>query len=397
MSFYWLWLKRVLFSSKTIFQFSALFSLFGLILAVASLTIAILVVNGFSSGLEKALVDRQGHLRLQADNNVFKEDILEDIANYKKFIANQALFLSFEGLILNGPHFKGVLFEAVEDEKLKSFPFLKNRILKGNLEHSEPFVIIGSALAKELKLTLGSSSSVIVSQSEDSYFSRKQFRFTVAGIADFGRHEFNSFFVLMPLSSAQSLGMDKVSGISLWIKNKNQLGLLKQKMKNSLKGSYSIHSWKDLDRAFFEVIESDKKIIFLVLFILIIVAGFNVSSSLFVQVFKRTKDISILKSLGAKKSLVRNLFLLNGLIFGFLGSAIGIFTGLFLCHILVFIQNKWRLIPEQIYKVNELVLDWQNHDLLFVFIASVTIVILSSLLPARRAYKMNIRTGLYHK
>ena len=370
---------------------------FGMVLAVASLTVALLVVNGFSSGLEKSLIDRQGHLRLQAKNNVFKKDILKDIASYKEFIANQALFLSFEGLILNGPLFKGVLFEAVEDEKLKSFSFLRNRILEGNLEHSKPFVIIGSALAKELKLKAGSSSSVIVSQSEDSYFSRKQFRFKVAGIADFGRHEFNSFFVLMPLSSAQSMGMNEVSGVSLWIKNKKQLSLLKQKMKNSLKDAYFVHSWKDMDKAFFEVIESDKKIIFLVLFILIIVAGFNVSSSLFVQVFQRTKDINILKALGAKKSLVRNLFLLNGLIFGFLGSAIGIFTGLFLCHILVFIQNKWRLIPEQIYKVNELVLDWQNPDLLLVFIASLIIVILSSLLPARRAYKMDVRTGLYYK
>ena len=397
MSFYSLWLKRILFSSKTIFQFSALFSLFGLILAVASLTVAVLVVNGFSSGLEKALIDRQGHLRIQSENNISKEEILKDISDYRGFISHQTLFSSFEGLILHGSHFKGVLFEAVEDEKLKSLSFLKRRILEGNLEHSEPFVVLGSALAKELNLAPESSVSVIVSQVEDSQFSRKQSQFKVAGIADFGRHEFNSFFVLMPLSSAQSLGMHKISGVSLWIKDRNQLSSLKRKMESSFKETYFIHSWKDRDRGFLEVIESDKKIIFLVLFILMIVAGFNVSSSLFVQIFRKTKDISILKALGAKKRLVRNLFLLNGLIFGFVGSTIGIFTGLLFCYILVFIQNQWRFIPEKVYKVNEIVLDWRSPDILFIFIASLVIVLLSSLLPANRAYNMDVRTGLSHK
>ena len=88
MNFYWLWLKRVLFSSKTIFQFSALFSLFGLVLAVASLTVALLAFNGFSSGLEKALVEKQGHLRIQTASPIAPEKILEDIEGYKDFLIN---------------------------------------------------------------------------------------------------------------------------------------------------------------------------------------------------------------------------------------------------------------------------------------------------------------------
>ena len=393
-AFYWLWLKRVLFSSKTIFQFSALFSLFGLILAVASLTVAILSVNGFSSGLEKTLVDKQGHLRIQAKNNIFKEELLEDITDYKDFFSNQALFLSFEALILHEGRFKGVFFEAVQDEKLKSFSFLKNRILEGDLESSEPFVILGSTLAQELNLSVGSEVLVIVSQSEDSYFSRKQSQYKVSALVDFGRHEFNSRFVLMPLSSAQVLGMDKVSGVSLWLKRKDQTDFLNKRLKNTLEDSYFVSSWKDMDKNFFEVIESDKKIIFFVLFILIIAAGFNVSSSLFVQVFRKTKDISILRAMGAKKGTIRNLFLLNGLILGAFGTALGIFVALLLCYMLIFIQNRWRFLPAKVYKINEIVLDWQSMDMLLIFIVSLIVVILSSFLPANRAYKMNVKTGL---
>ena len=396
MNFYWLWLKRILFSSQTVFQFSALFSFFGLILAVASVTVALLAVEGFSSGLEKALIGRQGHLRIQAKDHIFKEELLEDISAYKDFFANQVLFLSFEGLILRDSRFKGVVFEAVEDEKLKSLSFLKKHILEGDLESSEDFVVLGSDLARELKVSVGSLVSVIVSRSEDSYFSKKQARFKVSAIADFGRHEFNSSFVLMPLSSAGSLGFNQISGVNLWIKNQDQASFLKHKLESSLEDFYFVRLWKDMDRSFFEVIESDKKIIFFILLILIVSAGFNVSSSLFVQVFRKTKDISILKAMGAKRGLIRNLFLFNGLVVGFFGSAIGILAGLFVCYMLIFIQNKWRLIPAKIYQVNEIVWDWRNSDLLLIFIASLIIVILSSLLPANRACKMNVKTGLSH-
>ena len=397
MNFYWLWMRRVLFSSKNIFQWGSLFSLFSLILSVASLTVALLVFNSVSSSLENILIDKQGHLRIQAKENLSKKKLLEDMEIYEEFFSDKALFLSFEGLVLHGRRFKGVLFEGIQDEKLKSLSFLKNRILEGDLESPGPFLVVGSNLAEELKLSAGSSTEVIVSQAKDSIFSRKQARFKVGAVADFGRHEFNSSFVLMPLSSVPVLGFDQISGASLWLKHKDQIHTLKQDMEKTLEEFYVVQSWKDMDRAFFAVVESDKKIIFFVLLILIISAGFNVSSSLFVQVFRRTKDISILKTIGAKRKVIRNLFLLNGLILGFFGTAIGILLGLLMCHVLVFIQNKWHFIPAKVYQVHEIVWDWQSSDLLLVFIASLIIVILSSLLPAARAYKMNIKMGLSYE
>ncbi len=394
MSFYELWLKRVLFSSKTIFQFSSLFSLLGLILAVASLTVALLAVNSFSSSLENILINQQGHLRIQAQNNVSKEELLESIAVYREHFSSQAVFLSFEGLIIKGRHFKGAFFEAIQDDKLKSLSFLKNNILEGHLESSEPFLVLGRELAEELKLSAGDSVTALASPSEDSHFSRKQAHFKAGAIADFGRYDWNSSVILMPLSFARQLSYDQVSGASLWLKSGHQIDLLKQKMENSLGDFYTVRSWRDIDRAFLSAVESDKKIIFFVLFILVVSAGFNISSSLFIQVFRRAKDISVLKAMGAKKRQLRNLFVLNGLLLGFIGSVIGISAGLLICYLLIVAQNKWRFIPIKAYQVNEIVWNWQSSDLLLIFIASLSIVILSSLLPAGRACKMSVKAGL---
>ena len=392
MAFYILWLKRVLFSAKTVFQFSSLFSLFGLILAVAVLTVAVLAVNGFSSGLEKALVDKQGHLRIQSDHGVLKEDLLEITEDYKDFFDKTVFFLSFEALIVKGQSFKGAFFEAIEDKKLKSLSFLKNRMIEGHLDFSSTFVVLGSELAEELNLSVGSKVSVIVSQGLN--LSRKQAQFKLAGIIDFGRYEFNSFFALMPLSSSQILGFNQVSGMSLWLKDKSRVAFLKRELSQALPPHYSIQSWKDSDRAFFEIIESDKKIIFFVLLILIISAGFNVSSSLYIQVFKRTKEISILKAMGIKRTAIRNLFLLNGFILGAFGSALGLILGLLICALLIFLQNQWHFIPAQAYQINEIAWAWSFFDILQIFLISLFVIVLSSVLPARRAYKMNVKRGL---
>ena len=384
-----------MFSSNSLFQFSSLFSLVGLILAVAILTVALLVINGFSSGLEKTLIGKQGHLRIFSEENVSEREVLERIKPYQSALSSQALFFSFEGLILYKHNFKGVFFEAIQDEKLKTLSFLKNRIIEGSLMASkEPFVLVGSDLAQELNLSIGSEVLVLVSRPEDSYFSKKTLTYKLSAIVDFGRYEYNSRFVLMPLSSVQALGKDQVSGVSLWLKKKEQTEFFKKQLKKRLKDSYFVYSWKEVDEAFFNIIESDKKIIFFVLLILIIVAGFNVSSSLFVQVSRKTRDINILKAMGAKQGVVRNIFLLKGLILGVFGTIFGLLLGLLFCYMLLFAQEKWRFLPAKVYEVNEVVLDWQNKDLVLIFVVSLIVVLLSSYIPARRAYKMAVRRGL---
>ena len=457
MNFYTLWLRRVLFSSQTLFQFSSLFSLFGLVLAVASLTAALLAINGFSAGLEKILVNRQGHILVQPAVPSSKEEILEELSFYREEIDRELFFFSFEALLVKDRSFKGVLFEAIEDDKIDQFSFLKTSLLEGSLNHSKKMnkenladrtkkdkrrlnhskkaskenpsekmnkensseevlesfqegnvesltkresknladsLFIGSELAKALNVSVGSRLSAVIAESEDPLFSRKRTDFQVKAILDFGRHDFNSSFALLPLSSAQKLGFDKLSGVKLWLKDSRQSLPLSQKLSQSLPPSYSVKSWMSADPAFFEIIQSDKKIIFFVLIILVISAGFNVSSSLFIQVFKRTKEINLLKALGVESSHLRNLFLLNGLILGFAGSIFGIILGLFVCWLLILIQNKWSFIPAQTYQINEIVWEWSFSDLFLIFFVSLFVITLSSVLPARRASKLNIKTAL---
>ena len=188
---YRLWLKRILFSTRNLFQFSSLFSLFGLILAVAALSTALLVIDGFSAGLKRAIWDISGHVMILSEEPLPEEVFHKKLAVYKNKINRRRDFLSFEGLILKGKNFKGALFEGLDTDRLKNSRFEK-RLVKGALKQNS--LIVGKALAKDLNIAIGSRVLVVVphKQRNSSRFFRKQKSFQVAGIANFGRHSLNS-------------------------------------------------------------------------------------------------------------------------------------------------------------------------------------------------------------
>lgn len=392
--FYKLWLKRVLCSTRNLFQFSSLFSLFSLILGVASLTTALLVVEGFSTGLKRAIWDISGHVIVLSETPLLKRNFQEKIKSHKNAVKNQIDFLSFEGLILKEGNFKGALFEGVDIKGLKKNTRLKNRLIKGSLFKKKDFLIVGSTLASELNLQPNSLVSVVVPQS-GTRFSRKQKMFTVSAIVDFGRHTLNSRYVLMPLSSAQALKQQtgSISGSRLWLKDSSQSEAitLNLRMNNPL---LIVSSWRDMERDFFKVIEMDKRIIFFVLLILVLAAGFNVSGSLFVTVFRRTKEISILKAMGASKGLIAGLFLMEGLILGAIGAFLGVFLGWGVCQGLLWLQSQWNFIPLDVYQANEIVLNIKGVDIPIIVTVTLTVSFLASLLPAIRAYNRDVTEGL---
>lgn len=399
MFFYWLWFKRSLLSLRNLFQWSAMFSLLSLILGVASLTTALLFINGFSSGLERSIVDLSGHVIVISKQDQKSELFLQKLKPYQDFLKGQALFLSSQALAVHSNQFEMLQVESLEDAWYQNSSALKSRLLEGSIKTSENGIVIGQALAKKMNLKINSPLTLVTFQGDSSFFSRKKKTFQVDAIADFGWHKFNLRYVSLPLSTLQKMEgkTSYVSGVRLWLKEGDQSEKIARLINNSWGENYQAYLWKDLNRGFFEAIEMDKKIIFFVLLILIFSAGFNVSSSLFVQVFRQTKDIGILKSMGAKKTLIRNIFILQGLIIGCIGTSLGILLAWLLSFGLVQLQNQLHFIPQEVYKVNQMVLEWDWKDMSLVFFLSLLVVIISSLWPAKRAYQLQVKETLSYE
>ncbi|MCY4512256.1 MAG: ABC transporter permease [Bdellovibrionales bacterium] len=316
--FYRLWLKRIIFSPTEVFRLTSLFSVFGLVLGVAVLTVALLTVNGFSRSLQKVIVDRNGHFVFLSEEKQSLESFSKKLEPYQSSIRQAVPFLSFAGLVANSQELKGVIFEGLDFKSFSSELPIQQRLVQGkiDLKGSDSFVILGRFLAEDLGVRVGDLvQTVFVDPSGQMGSSRKTKTFPVKGIVDMGKHDLNSRLVLMPLSASQKfMGQeDQISGLRIWLQEESQANYFVRTLNNQYRDrGYQAVSWRDMEKSFFNNINSDKQIIFFVLLILIIAAGFNVSSALFVQVFKRTREISILKAMGAGNSIILKIFLLRG-------------------------------------------------------------------------------------
>ena len=370
-------------------------SILSLSLAVAVLTLALLVIDGFYFGLKEVLVRHHGDVTLLASSPRSSKDISTFMHAHKNQIARHVPFLSFKGLILSSDQFQGTWIEGLDFSKLDS------RLLKTWFKNKLPSdttssVILGSALAEKLQVRQGSSVHILTIP-QDS-LQRNKSKFSVGAVIDFGKHDLNERYALVSLNQAQSLTNQEnlLSGLRFWLKDSTNLDNFIETL--SLKSDdYELASWTDLDRELFYAIESDKRVIFLVLFILIIVAGFQVSSSLFIQVFKKTRDISVLKAMGASHGFIFRMFLWKSLKEGIIGSFLGIAGGLLIFQALLWLQKKWNFIPSSIYQINNLVTPQASWDLLWIVLGTLLITLLAGVLPARRAYKMHVKEGLSYE
>ena len=399
--FYRLWLKRMMFSPGEILQRNSLFSVAGLILGVAVLTVALSAVNGFSRGLQQIIVDQNGHLTFVAEGERSARSFSERLKPHQTAFSASAPFLTFEGLISHSRELKGVLFEGLDLSALPPSAGIRKKILKGSADGSGPFVILGRSLAEDLNADVGGSvQAVVLEPSGAEGFSRKKQRFLVGGIADFGKHDLNSRYVVLPLPSARKFLQkpEQISGVRIWLKEAGEASLLARALNNRY-GERGLRAvpYTEVERAFFANINSDKRIIFFVLLILIVSAGFNVSISLFAQVFKKTREISILKAMGADDGLILRIFLLRGLALGLAGAVFGIGSGTAVFRLLLFFQDKWDLLPEKIYQVSEIVWRWRAQDLLLIFCSVLFVVLSASVFPALRACRIPVKEGLSYE
>ena len=144
---------------------------------------------------------------------------------------------------------------------------------------------------------------------------------------------------------------------------------------------------------YFEAVRKEKFLIFFILMVLVLAGAFNVSSHLSIAVLNQIREISILKVMGASRNFVFYLLLVQGLIISFTGTMIGIALGWALSRGFVLIQNIWRIVPSDVYKVNVIISEVHFSDVLLILFCSIFVCLLSCILPAWRALKLSLREG----
>jgi lipoprotein-releasing system permease protein len=227
-------------------------------------------------------------------------------------------------------------------------------------------------------------------------FERRVVEFQVRGILDMGRTDWNERMIITTLSAAQKLVKigDRYSGLLLKFKDIDYARTAAFHLSQQLGSNYLVYDWRDLNENLFEAVQIERPVIFLVVLIIVVVAAFNVSSTLFVNVVQRYADIAILKALGLPQKSILRIFSVQGLFMGGIGLVGGTALGLLLCFAFSALQGALGLTSGAVYKVDAIQVDIRFVDWGVIAVATLLICFLATLAPALRGSKLNPVEGL---
>ncbi len=396
---------RYLKSQSHTLKVTTLLSSLGVILGVSCLVLTMAVVSGVQTLIQKSVTDLTGDMILVYRGNHFDTDILkQELKKVTPEFLALTPFVSSQGIVVKKNQILGIVLHGIQESSAGNVLHIRSRIIHGdfNLEKKDSLdnVIIGKEIAKKLKIHIGDTFQVVIprpSQEKIQSFSPIVQKFRLAGIADFGKFDYNEKVIVTTDQVVQNLlGLEgQYVGAYLKFRNTEKVPELTNKISEALGADYKVRSWKDLNHNFFSAVELEKVVIFIVVLFIVIVASFNVSSTIFVGVLRKFADISILKTLGATRKFIIKLFVLQGVFMGVVSSFLGILLGVLLA--LIIRHTKLINVPGDIYKFDYLPIDIRFTDLGVIFLVTVLICFLSSILPARRGANLKPIEGLKYE
>lgn len=315
-------------------------SLVAVMLGVAALVIVMSVMNGFRAELFDKITGLNGHAVVQGYGGQLR-DWREVVAEARKTqgvttatpLIEQPLMASFQGRV------EGVLVRGMTVGDLRANPTLNRNVVMGrmaDLTADCECIAIGSRLASTLGASLGSSVQLISPQGPSTPFGTvpRIVSYRVAAIFEVGVYDYDKAFVVMPMETAQTLLLmgDAVSMVEIDTEDPDRVGEILAPLAQKVVQSAQLSDWRTLNATLFEALAVDRLVTFTVLSILILVAVFNILSSLIMLVRAKTRDIAILRTMGATRSGLIKIFVTVGTAIGGLGIVAGLILGFILLY-----------------------------------------------------------------
>ena len=382
----------------------AIFSLVGIALGVATLIIVMSVMNGFRQELLSQILGLNGDIGVYGAGAPLTN--YDDIAARIRTIHGvTAAFPVVQGEVLfSGPQggASGGIVRGITQEGLAALPTVSNHVVAGSLSDltGDGTIAIGSGLATQFGVSVGQNITLILPQGKATIVgtipSVQSFR--VAAIFQTGMQQYDTSFVFLPLAAAQTLLQqpNAATQIQVFVTDPDHDDAVKQAIVNALPNTpVNIQDWRQNNDSFLAAVTVEGNVMFLILTLIIIVAAFNVISSLIMMVKDKARDIAILRTMGASSGAILRIFLMCGASVGILGTLIGFGLGVVFCayieQIKTFVQKLTGtpLFDPTVYYLESLPakLDW--HQVTEVLLMSFALSILATLYPSWRAARID--------
>ncbi|MDD5437011.1 MAG: lipoprotein-releasing ABC transporter permease subunit [Candidatus Omnitrophica bacterium] len=374
----------------------SLISILGVAVGVAALIIVISVMSGFDEDLKTKIIGTYSHIEVTSDYGVQPSpDFAGEIAKIKHVVA-LSYFLNGQALVRKDGNVAGVIVKGIDPSAEIRVNDLGKYLKKGSFDNlKDDGIILGSELANKLDVDVGATVSLVSpafineKARPSSIFSVDGKNFKVAGIFTSGMYEYDSNLAYIELSRAQELlavgGM--VSGLSIKVDDAFNADGVKEAIRKGLGPRYTVRTWVDLNRNLIEAIKLEKTVMFIILTLIVMVACFNIASALIMTVLEKTKDVGILKAIGATSTDIMTIFALQGGFIGLLGTGLGVLIGFGTCWLLA--TYKFIDLPKDIYYLDKLPVKMEPVDIAIIIVASLLISLTAAIYPAYKASRLD--------
>lgn len=368
----------------------SLISVLGIAIGVMALIVVLAVMTGFDHDLHEKMVGNYSDIIISADKPIGDTDENPDFANILKRIGPNvhvkgiSPYIQGQILIKEGNRFFAVGLRGVNPLTEPQVTKINQYLVRGSLAELGPDqVLIGRELASFLGARVGS---------DLAFFSPtgKQHTLKVVGIFASGMYDYDANLVLTTLRTAQAIyGMEgSYSAVAVKLDDIYLAREIKKQLGADLGWNYYVKTWMEINPNFFAALKLEKLTMFVILTLIVLVASFNIISTLIVLVVDKTKDIGVLKAIGMPASSVRKIFVFEGLAIGLLGIGLGVFGGVGLCVLL----KKYQFIklPQDVYYIDRLPVSialWP--DIALIVLAALVIALVSTIYPAIKASRLH--------
>ena len=388
----------------------AWFSLLGIALGVATLIIVMAVMNGFREELLSRILGINGHLSIYGQTNQLRD--FDPIAErLRKVTGVVAVTPMIEGQVMATARgiAQGAVVRGIRAQDLAARNIVADNIKSGSLADfkGKNAIIVGQRMASKMGVLVGDKITLISPKGNTTAFGTvpRMEAYTVAATFQIGMYEYDSSFVFMPLKNAQVYFKmpGAVSNLEVFVTHPDDAIAIGRDISKEMKGKARIHDWQRVNASFFNAIQVERNVMFLILTLIIVVAAFNIISSLIMLVKDKGKDIAILRTMGATSGMIMRIFFIAGASVGTIGTMAGFGLGLAFTENIETIR-QWiqgltgtDLFAAEIYFLSKLPAVVDPSEVVAVVLMGLGLSFLATLYPAWRASKLDPAEALRYE
>lgn len=378
-------------------SFNTLISIGGVSLGVMALLVVLSVMSGFHEDLQNKILGVNAHIIILDYRGPISEynDIIkklegeEEISSFAPFVLGQVMVSSS-----NKAH--GVFLKGIKPDMESRTTDIFKHIVEGDpdalfYKNGIPGIIIGKELSRSLGVFPGDKINIVSPFGEIGPLGMlpriKPFR--ISAVFEVGMFEYDTNLVFTDMKPAQEfLGIgENITGIEIRVKDIYKASIIRDRLEKKLKFPYHAKDWMQMNKNLFSALKLEKFAMFIILVLIILVASFNIISTLIMNVLEKSREIAILKAMGATNKGIMAIFMLQGLLIGIVGTIIGVGCG----YLLNYVLNTYQIIklPPDVYYLSHLPVKMKISDFIAVSLSAVIISFLATIYPARQAAKLD--------